>query len=91
MVVPPVGASSVPPTQLAFFVAGVELLMVTPTGRLSVMETLVRSVSEGAVNSILSLELPPTEIVEGENDFVPEKLVPATSKLSLAGCKLLPP
>lgn len=37
----------------------VELLIVIPEGRLSVMETLVSVVSAGALMSILNLELPP--------------------------------
>ena len=65
--------------------AGVELLIVTPVGRLSVIEKFVRSVSLGAVISILNLELPPAGIFEGENDFIPETSVPLTVTLALTG------
>jgi hypothetical protein len=52
-------------------VGEVELLTVTPAGRLSVIEKLVRFVSLGAKISILNRELPPTAMEEGENDFIP--------------------
>ena len=69
-------------------VGGVELLTVTPEGRLSVIEKFVRFVSLGATISIRSLELPPTGIVEGENDFLTDTSVPLTVTLALAGDKL---
>lgn len=59
------------------FVDGaVELLMVTPLGRLSVTEKLVRFVSDGAVIKIRNREFPPAEIDEGEKDFDASKSVP---------------
>ena len=76
IVVAPVGVLKVPPMQLALFVAGVELLMVTPAGRLSVMEKLVRLVSAGAVMSIRSLEFCPGSIVLGLNDLEAAMPVP---------------
>ena len=63
---------------------GVELLTVTPVGRLSVIEKFVRFVSNGARISILNLELPPAGIEEGENDFNPVTSVPAIVTLDVA-------
>lgn len=65
-------------------VGSVELLIVTPAGRLSVTEKLVRSVSPGAVISILNLELPPSAIVEGENDFTANMSLPLIVALAVA-------
>ena len=70
---------------------GVELLIVTPAGRLSVIEKLVRFVSLGAKRSILNRELPPNAIEEGENDFIPATSVPLTVMLAFAGRKLPTP
>ena len=70
---------------------GVELLIVTPAGRLSVIEKLVRFVSLGAKRSILNRELPPNAIEEGENDFIPATSVPLTVTLAFAGRKLPTP
>ena len=70
-VVAPLGASTKAAAPQPVMVGEVELLTVTPAGRLSVSEKLVRFVSLGAKISILNLELPPTSIVEGENDFIP--------------------
>ena len=64
---------------------GVELLMVKPAGRLSTMEKFVRSVSPGAVISILNLELPPAAILEGENDLIPNISAPVTVKVAVIG------
>ena len=50
--------------------AGFELLIVTPSGRSSVIENAVRFVSAGAVMSICSMEFSPTLMLDGENDFV---------------------
>lgn len=61
---------------------GVELLIMTPAGRLSVTEKFVKSVSLGAKISILNRELPPVEIVEGENDFIPVTSVLVTVTLA---------
>ena len=58
-------------------VAGDELLMVTFGGRLSTMETFVRSVSAGAEILILNLEFPPVAMVAGENDLFAEIPAPA--------------
>lgn len=76
MVVPPVTAVSKEAAPQPVLVAGVELLIVMPAGRLSVMEKLVSEVSAGALISILSLELPPRMIVAGENDLLPVMPVP---------------
>lgn len=67
---------------------GVELLTVTPAGKLSVIETFVRSVSLGAKISILSLELPPASMVEGENDLMPATSVLVTTTLAFPGRRL---
>src|SRR6266545_1829188 len=85
MVDAPVGASSTAPAPQPVTAGGVELLTFTPPGRLSVIETLVRSVSLGAKKSIRNLELPPAVMVEGENDFTPETFVLATVTLAFAG------
>jgi len=69
----------------------VELLTVTPTGRLSVSVKFVRSVSPGAKTSIRNLELPPTGIEAGENDFMPVTSTPATVTTEVAGRKLVTP
>jgi hypothetical protein len=69
----------------------VELLTVTPTGRLSVSEKFVRFVSLGATTSILNLELLPGVIEAGENDFVPVTSVPRTVTLAFAERKLVTP
>ncbi len=61
------------------------MLTVTPAGKLSVTEKLVRFVSLGAKISIRSLELPPAGMVEGENDFIPDTSVPLIVTLALAG------
>jgi hypothetical protein len=61
---------------------GVELLTVTPAGKLSVIETFVRFVSLGAKMSILNLGLPPASIVEGENDLMPATSVLVTTTLA---------
>jgi len=65
-------------------VGAVELLTVTPVGRLSVIEKFVRFVSLGAKISIRNLELPPAGIVAGENDFAPETSVPAMVTVAFA-------
>ena len=93
MVFVPVIAVSVPPIQAAFFVAGVgrpavfTLLIVTPVGSGSVIEKFVRLVSLGARTVIRNLELPPTGMLEGENDFVPITSVLTTVKLALTGVR----
>jgi hypothetical protein len=63
---------------------GVELLTVTPAGRLSVIEKLVRFVSLGAKMSILNLELPPASIVDGEKDLMPDMSVLVTTTFAFA-------
>ena len=70
---------------------GVELLTVTPAGKLSVTAKFVRFVSLGAKRSILSREFPPAGMVDGENDFVPETSVPATVTLAFAADRLPTP
>ena len=70
---------------------GVELLTVTPVGSGSVTEKFVRSVSLGAKMSILSLEFPPTGMLEGENDFIPETSAPLTATLAFAAVRLPTP
>lgn len=70
---------------------GVELLTVTPAGRLSVTEKLVRSVSLGAKKSILNLELPPAGMVEGLNVFIPESSVPVILTVAVADVRLPTP
>src|SRR5215207_4730808 len=67
---------------------GVELLTVTPVGRLSVIEKFVRSVSLGAKMSILNLEFSPARIVEGENDLIPATSVPLTITFAFTGRRL---
>ena len=69
-------------------VGGVELLIVTPAGRLSVIEKFVRFVSLGAKMSILNLELPPAGMEEDENDFVADTSVPMTVTLEFAASRL---
>jgi hypothetical protein len=69
----------------------VELLTVTPAGRLSMTEKFVRFVSLGAKKWILNRELPPTVMEEGENDFIPDSSVPLTITLAFAGRKLPTP
>jgi hypothetical protein len=56
----------------------VELLMVTPAGKLSITEKFVRFVSPGALMVIRNLELLPAAMVAGENDFEANKSVPRT-------------
>ena len=68
-------------------VGGRELLTMTPAGRLSVTEKFVRLVSLGAKISILNLELPPTTMEDGENDFIPSTSVPLTVTVALTGDK----
>jgi len=70
---------------------GVELLTVTPAGRLSLIETFVRFVSVGAKMSILNLEVPPASIVEGENDLMPAISVLVTTTFAFAGRRLPTP
>ena len=70
---------------------GVELLTVTPVGRLSVTEKLVRFVSLGAKMSIRNLEFPPTVMDEGENDFIPVTSVLVTVTFAVAARKLPTP
>lgn len=70
---------------------GVELLAVTPTGRLSVTEKFVRSVSLGAKMSILNLELPPATMEAGENDFAANTSMPLIVTLAFAGSRLPTP
>jgi len=70
---------------------GDELLTVTPAGKLSVSEKFVRLVSPGAKKSILNRELLPAVIVEGENDFVPPTLDPATVTSAFTGTRLPTP
>ena len=67
---------------------GVELLTVTPAGRLSLIEKFVRSVSLGAKMSILNLEFSPARIVEGENDLIPATSVPLTITFPVTGRRL---
>lgn len=93
MVVAPVGAvntigGAVPQPVMA---GGVELLTVTPAGRLSVTEKFVRSVSLGAKILILNLEFPSATMEEGENDFVPDTSVPRTVTVAFAGSRLPTP
>lgn len=85
--VAPVGAFSAAAAPQPLTAGGVELLTVTPAGRLSVTEKFVRFVSLGAKISILNRELPPAGIVEGENDFVPATSVPVIVTLALAGSR----
>jgi hypothetical protein len=70
---------------------GVELLTVTPVGRLSVMETFVKLVLVGAKMSILNREFPPASIVEGENDLMPAISVLVTTTFAFAGRRLPTP
>jgi hypothetical protein len=70
---------------------GVELLTVTPAGKLSVTAKFVRSVSLGAKISILNLALPPASIVEGENDLMPATSVLVTTTLAFPGRRLPTP
>lgn len=67
---------------------GVELLTMTPEGRGSVTEKFVKSVLPGAKISILKREFPPTGILEGENDLMPETSVLATVTFAVAADKL---
>ena len=70
---------------------GVELLTMTPAGKLSVTAKFVRFVLLGAKKSILNREFPPTGILEGENDFSPETSVPLTVTPALAEVRLPTP
>src|SRR5215213_1449236 len=70
---------------------GVELLTVTPEGKLSLIETFVRFVSVGAKMSILNLEVPPASIVVGENDLMPAISVLVTTTFAFAGRRLPTP
>ena len=69
----------------------VELLTVTPAGRLSVIEKFVRFVSLGAKKSILNRELLPAVIEAGEKVFTPLTSVPATFTMFDAERGLLTP
>ena len=82
-------SGGVPPQPLVS--GGVELLMVKPSGRLSMIEKFVRSVSPGAKISILNLELPPDAILEGENDLIPIISAPATVTVAVIGRALPTP
>jgi hypothetical protein len=90
-VVAPLGASSTAAAPQPVTVGEVELLTVTPAGRLSVSEKFVRFVSLGAKISILNRELPAMKMEEGENDFIPATSVPLTITLAFAGRKLPTP
>lgn len=90
-VVAPLGALSTAAAPQPVIVGAVELLTVTPAGRLSVTEKFVRFVSLGAKISILNLELLPAAIEEGENDFIPASSVPLTITLAFAGRRLPTP
>ena len=70
---------------------GVELLIVIPTGKLSLTAKFVRSVSLGAKISILNRALPPMTILEGENDFIPVTSVLVTVTVAFAGRRLPTP
>lgn len=70
---------------------GGELLMIIPVGRLSSSLKFVRSVLLGAKISILSLELSPTEMVEGVNDFIPATVVPLTLTVAVSESKFSTP
>ena len=70
---------------------GVELLTVTPAGRLSVTAKFVRFVLLGAKKSILNREFPPAGILEGENDFIPDTSVPLTVTPAVAAVRLPTP
>ncbi len=59
----PVAATRVPPEQFPFFAAGVELVMVIPAGRLSVILKLFRAVSTGATTLICRRSFMPDAIV----------------------------
>jgi len=72
-------------------VGAVELLTVTPVGRLSVIEKFVRFVLPGAKMSILNLELPPGAMEAGENDLAPITSVPLTVTFAFAGRKFVTP
>ena len=69
----------------------VELLIVTPAGKVSVTEKFVRFVSSGALTTILNLEFPPGGIVEGWNDFDANKSFPETVMLAVAARKFPTP
>lgn len=74
----------------------VELLMVTPAGRESVIEKFVNAVSAGARMTILNREFCPSMILVGLNVFwlfpVPIGIpVPETVMLAVAGSTLLNP
>jgi len=64
--------------------AAVEFVMVTPGGSSSLTLRFVRSVSLGAVIMILNLESVPAEMEDGENAFVPARLVPLIFTLAVA-------
>lgn len=67
------------------------MLTITPAGKLSVTAKFVRFVSLGAKKSILNLEFPPTGMLEGKKDFIPETSVPLTVTVALAGERLPTP
>lgn len=54
---------------MALLVAEGDGATTTPIGRASVNEKPVNDVSAGAVNRIVRVDVPPTPIVDGENDF----------------------
>lgn len=70
---------------------GVELLTVTPAGKLSVTAKFVRFVPLGAKKSILNREFPPAGMLEGKNDFTPETSVPLTVTPAVAAVRLPTP
>lgn len=70
---------------------GVELLTVTPAGKLSVTAKFVRFVALGAKKSILNREFPPAGMLEGKNDFTPETSAPLTVTPAVAAVRLPTP
>ena len=97
MLLAPVVAVSVPPWQAAFFVAGVLvppaflLVIVTPVGRLSVMLTLDRLVSEGAVILMVRRVFVPGRMLGVPNDLLPVtgRVEAFTVKLAVIACSYI--
>ena len=87
MDVAPVGAFNTAEAPQPVTAGGVELLTVTPAGRGSVTAKFVKFVLLGAMISILSLELPPTGMLEGVNVFTPVTSVPLTFTLAVAAVR----
>ena len=76
----PVSAVSVPPQVL---VAGVELLIVIPNGKVSVNEKPLSAVSTGAVKVNNRSEFPPLLMVAGVKDLA--AVIPAPVEYTVTG------